>query len=122
MYVELRIEERVAAGELTYVQERDKPKPQPKEDQLGRVCTHNVFGVIIDPSLPEDDAGGIVAKVHFQRTSSGEIGFSGKRDPKLITKGRTRYIDLAPGFACELCTTGDMIPSSQRFKYSTYRP
>ena len=73
MYEELRIEERLASGELTYVQEREKPKRQPKEDQKGRMCTHNVFGVILDLSLPEEE--GIVAKVHYQRTSTGEIGY-----------------------------------------------
>lgn len=50
-----------------------------------------------NPLLPEAHPGAIVAKVHSQRTSTGEIGNGGKRDPKLTTW----YIDLAPGFACE---------------------
>ena len=50
-----------------------------------------------NPLLPEAHPGAIVAKVHSQRTSTGEIGNGGKRDPKLTTW----YIDLASGFACE---------------------
>ena len=122
MYEELRIEERIESGDLAYIQERIKPKRSPKEDPKGRLCTHNVFAAIVDPSLPEDSPSSVVAKVHFQITSTGEIGFSGKRDPKLIVKNQTRYIDLAPNSECELCTTGDMIQREERFKYSNYKP
>ena len=64
-----------------------------------------------------------VATLHQHITDTGEPGYSGRYDPKLIidrVKGR-RY-ELARNGPCDLCEEGDIISPWKRQLYSTYRP
>lgn len=64
-----------------------------------------------------------VVRAHCYRTAAGVIGASGLPDPKEMTIGRINYRGLKRNNPhCELCESGDMIPSGKRFYNSAYAP
>jgi hypothetical protein len=123
MLSDLRLLERVEAGELRLQVLSTTEKKNPKQDHQGKLCVTNEMSLIVDDRFDPADARHQLAKLHRHITDSGETGASGKRDPKWIYLDGIRYQIHSPELPrCELCQSGDMIPPGERFRSSTYRP
>jgi hypothetical protein len=81
---------------------------------------------IRDMRFPENDPRRQVCRAHRHLMEDGTPGGSGLWDPKeiLIEDVNYRKFQTSGGRLphCELCEHGDMIPPSERFYASTYRP
>ena len=117
-----RLLERAERGEFRYTT-KSKPINPPKPDRSGKlkIATEEHFGRNDD--FPEGHDRHIVFRAHCYRLDDGSIGASGLIDPKEMLIGDINYRQLAfKEPRCELCEGGDMIPASERFSSSTYRP
>ena len=107
---------------LRYVLERTR-KPKPSHHWKHRLLIYNEQHFLLDDKYPKGHPRHIAFKSHCFRTDTGIIGGNEKLDPKTIIIDRFRYIQLATvDPVCEVCTDGDMIPPSERFYSSAYRP
>jgi hypothetical protein len=121
IFNEEKVLDRAGAGLEFGLEIVDKPKQNPFRDSNGRWCTINRNYYIRDSRFLSDDPRHEVARVHMHITETGEIGASGKPDPKEMIIHGVEY--RGRGFRrCELCENGDMIPPDQRFFNSTYGP
>ncbi len=117
-----RFWERYLAGELR-ADQRASIKKQPQSDYLGRKLIANVNLYLRDDKFPPNHQRHIVLHTHCHITEDGDIGASGKIDPKEMLVGEFEFRQLAnDNPCCDLCVNGDMIPMSGRFYSSTYRP
>jgi hypothetical protein len=100
-----------------------RPMKNPRLDYNGKLLVANENHYLLDDSYSAKDPRHIVLHAHCFRTIDGEIGASGKIDPKEIFIEGTEYRQLEfRNPRCELCEEGDMIPQNERFMSSTYRP
>lgn len=128
LFNENRIWERALAGEYAYrIDERVKGTAF--EDHKGNICTKTQLLTIWDPRYESGDPRReVAAQVNRHVTDSGVVGGSGLWDPakaELSIQGtRYRKFKTAGGREprCELCEGGDMIPETDRFVDSEYRP
>jgi hypothetical protein len=122
IFVQERLWERGEAGEFRLYINRKRRKSV-LVDHHGLECVFNDDIYLLDDRFPSSDGRHIVLRAHCFRTESLEIGGSGKIDPKEIVIGTNNYRQLDPDNpACALCEGGDMIPPSERFMGSSYRP
>ena len=101
-----------------------KAKIPTRQDRSGRlqVATEEHFGH--DDSYPPNHDRHIVFRAHCYRLDDGNIGATGKLDPKEMIVGNINYRQLAfVNPRCEICEDmGQMIPIEERFESSKYRP
>jgi hypothetical protein len=124
LFADLRFMERVESGELLLDRPSTAQKTKPFEDDYGRWCIVNEQNRILDPRFAPKDPRYEAVKTHRHITDTGEIGASGKYDPKTITTpDGIKYQPLPyANSTCELCESGDMIHPRNRFRHSKYRP
>jgi hypothetical protein len=128
LFKEHRLLERMESGEYQFRVE-SKRKTEVFVDHHNNECWWTDLLFITDPSFPVGHPRHeVAARINRHRTEAGVIGGSGQWDPgkgfiqiegKLYRKFKTKG-GKEPH--CELCENGDMIPSSERFYDSTYRP
>jgi len=116
------------SGEFTAHIDR-KRKSSPLIDHHGNECWWTDLLFIIDPRFPiGDPRHDVASEVNRHRTDDDVIGGSGKWDPSksqlqidgiVYRKHKTNGGRIP---TCTLCEGGDMIPPSERFRDSTYRP
>jgi hypothetical protein len=115
--------ERCDAGELELRVARVREKNPPFIDWKGQECVQSEELLILNHALAPEHPQHEVARLHRFITADGEIGASGKPDPKSIVVADVEYRLLKKSTPrCELCEGGDMIPPEERFVTSRYRP
>jgi hypothetical protein len=110
------------AGEFVLRTESTPINP-PRPDYQGRLRMANEEHFLEDPRFPPKHERHIVLRAHCFRLIDGSIGASGKVDPKEMLIGDIQYRQLEfVNPTCALCNSGDMIPYSERFFSSKYKP
>jgi hypothetical protein len=96
---------------------------KPWRDHKGRLLVANENHYLLDDRYPPQHKRHTVLHAHCFRTELGEIGASGKIEPKEMLVGNIEYRQLEfVNPSCELCSGGNMIPPQERYYSSTYRP
>lgn len=109
LFEQNKILERLAAGELSLCVLKSNPIDPPRPDWGGRMLVATQECSI---RSAEDDE---LVFVHRFLTDLGEVGASGKEDPKRMYLNGIVYRLKKKGGSCEPCEGGDPIPEAERF-------
>jgi hypothetical protein len=122
IYDNREFEERLLAGEFELRREVTMMK-RPWRDHKEQLLVANVNRYLLDRRYPDKHRRRIACHTHNFETDTGEIGASGKAEPKELLDGDIEYRQLAfENPQCYLCVNGDMIPIEERFLSSKYKP
>jgi hypothetical protein len=120
------VEERLATGEYYTKVIGRNVKKSPLVDRNGKRCVISETYKVYNREFDQSDRRSLVAKTHRYITDTGEVGGSGKHDPRSIElPDGSRLLRLLdhPDQKCVLCEDeGDMVKPLDRFRDSTYRP